>query len=179
MMPDVTHLTANDPMKEPVLIAYGEGSLTREGLIEAIDVATSGVDAAVQGFDPRAVFDASHLEAAARRALRSHVQERGIARDVSVEMALYAAGTTQIDDALARVGVPKTSQSVVLAAVGPDREKAVGDVLGSLGLERGSFGGGGVEALGRVGIGEGVIEQAGEDEWALLVLEHVALLDAR
>lgn len=178
-MPDATHLTTDDPMEEPVLIAYGKGSLTRGSLIEAIDAATSGVNAAVQGFDPRAVFDASHLEAAARRALRSHIQERGIARDVSVEMALYAAGTTQIDEALTRVGVPKTSQSVVLAGVGPDREKAVGDVLGWLALERGSFGGGGVEALGRVGIGEGVIEQAGEEAWASLVLEHVALLDAR
>lgn len=176
---DMNRLITDDPMTEPVLVTQGEGSLTRKGLIDAIDAATSQANAAVQGFDPRSVVGEAHLQAAARRALRSHAQERAIARNPSVEMALYAAGTTQISEALDRVGVPESGEGVVLVAVGPDREEATEAVLDALGLDRGSVQGQGVEALRRLGIREEAIEQAGAEDAVLVALETVALLDAR
>lgn len=173
-------LVDGDPMQAPVLVTGARGAVERDRLIDAIAEATEDLRAVVQAFDPGAVYGAEHLRAAARRALRSHAEGREIARDLAVEIALYAAGTTQIDEALETVGVPVEAQALVLAAVGPDREQAVDAVIEVLGIE--------VDedvvsedegALERLGISAGALETVDEEQWTLLVVEQVALLDAR
>lgn len=169
-----------DPMQAPVEVTGARGRVERDRLIDAIAEATEGRRAVVQAFDPGAVYGAEHLRAAARRALRSHAEGREIARDLAVEIALYAAGTTQIDEALETVGVPVEAQTLVLAAVGPDREQAVDAVLDALELEADEAVVSEDEAaLERLGISAGARETVDEEEWALLVVEQVALLDAR
>lgn len=167
-------------MRAPVEVTGARGSFERDRLIDAIQEATEGALAAVQAFDPRAVYGRAHLRAAARRALRSHAEGREIARDLAVEVALYAAGTTQIDEALETVGVPTEASSLVLAGVGPDREEAIDAVLEALALEPDDDVVSEDEgALDRLGISASARETVDEEEWRLLVVEQVALLDTR
>lgn len=169
-----------DPMQAPVLVVGARGAVERGALIDAVAEATASRTAAVQAFDPEAVFGRAHLEAAARRALRSHAEGRAIARDLAVEIALYAAGTTQIDDALATVGVPAQADAIVLAAVGDQRDAAVDAVLQALDLEReDELVRKRAGALDRLDIPQAAREAVRGDELELLVIEHVALLDAR
>ncbi len=181
-MPSTERLidAADDPMQAPVLVASARGPASREAIIDAIDAAIADRDAVVQSFDPAAVYGQRHLEAAARRALRAHADDRATARELGVEIALYAAGTTQIDEAFATVGVPVEAEALVLCGVGPDREAAVEAVLDTLDLDRDdAVVGEDVEALDRLGIAEAARRAVPPDELSLLVLEHVALLDAR
>lgn len=167
-------------METEVLVAGVRGRVDRDALIHVIADATEDASAVVQAFDPAAVYGAEHLVAAARRAFRSHEQGRAIARDLAVEIACYAAGTTQIDDALAAVGIPPEGEAAVLVGVGPDREQAVSDVLEALELERDdALIQEDAQALDRLGIPPAAREAVGEDEIGLLVREHVALLDTR
>lgn len=173
-------LVDGDPMQAPVEETGARGPFRRDELIDAIQEATEDARAAVQAFDPGAVYGRGHLQAAARRALRSHAEGRAIARDLAVEIALYAAGTTQIDEALETVGVPADGQALVLAGVGPERKQAVDAVLKALGLEADDAVVSEDEAtLDRLGISAGARETVDEEEWRLLVVEQVALLDAR
>lgn len=169
-----------DPMEAEVLVLGARGAFDRDEMIGATDAATRDRQATVQAFDPRAVYGAGHLEAAARRALRAHAEGRATARDLAVEIALYAAGTTQIDDSLATVGVPAEDDALVLAAVGPERKAAIEAILERLGLEPDDAVVTEDEAaLDRLGIPKAARDAVDEDEVALLVVEHVALLDAR
>lgn len=177
---ETDRLVDGDPMSSPVLVQGARGSVERDRLIDAIAEATEDRRAVVQAFDPEAVYGAEHLRAAARRALRSHAEGREIARDLAVEIALYAAGTTQIDEALETVGVPAEAQALVLAAVGPDREQTVDAVIEGLDLETDEDVVSEDEgALERLGISAGARETVDEKDWRLLVVERVALLDAR
>lgn len=176
----VDALVKGDPMQAPVQVVGARGSFERAGVIDAIDKATEGQKAVVQAFRADAVYGDSHLEAAARRALRSHAQGRGIARDVAVEIALYAAGTTQIEDALDLVGLPADGEALVVAGVGPDRDAVIEDVLGRLDLVSSSdVVQASEQALDRLGIAKAARERVAEGALPLLVQEHVALLDAR
>lgn len=169
-----------DPMQAPVHVRGARGRFTRAEVVDAIDEATEEREALVQAFDPASIYGARHLEAAARRALRAHREGRATARDPGVEMALYAAGTTQIEDAFDRVGLPAEGHALLLASVGPEREPAAERVLEVLGLDRDDeLVAERAEALDRLGIGEDLLEAVDEEERTLLVLEHVALLDAR
>jgi len=163
-----------------VLVVGARGSVDREAVIDAIHAATENRDASAQAFDPDAVYGAKHLEAAARRAVRSHREDRAIARNLPVEIACYAAGIDQIDDALEIVGLPASADGLVLCALGDENQQAVDDVLERLDLESDDTL---VEpkevVLERLGISETARELADEGERQLLVTEHVALLDAR
>lgn len=164
-----------DETDTPIRVQGAAGAFERDALIDALATAADGREAAVQAFDPDAVYGAEHVRAAARRALRAHRDGRAIARDLGVEVACYAAGVDQIDDALARVGVPESGEAVVLCALGDDADAALDEALDRAGLARDD------EVLARP---DGALDRLGldvgedEDAWER-VLEHVALLDAR
>lgn len=174
----------HDPLAEeidvPILVQGARGSFERDALIGALAEASEGIDASIQAFAPEAVYGCMHLEAAARRAVRSHQESRAIARNLSVEIACYAAGTDQIEDALAAVGVPEQGYQVILCAVGDQATQLVEDALQQAGLSpdediverHGS-------ALDRLGISSAQRDRSPDSEQGLLVLEHVALLDAK
>lgn len=170
-------LLDGDPMDADVLVVTGTGSFSREQVLDAIEEASRDRACLLQALDPGAVFDAAHARAAARRALRSHRDGRGIARDPGVEIALYVACTTQIEDAFEGAGLPERGTSLVLVGVGPERGQGVEAVLEEVGLEREPLEGENREALERLGLSDFVGEQGGEA--SLWVRERVALLDAR
>ncbi|WP_436925915.1 KEOPS complex subunit Cgi121 [Halosimplex amylolyticum] len=67
----------------------------------------------VQAFDARYVVDRAHLERAVELADRAIGREENVARERSVEILLYAAGTRQIDRAL-EIGVSEGECPVVV-----------------------------------------------------------------
>lgn len=76
-----------------------------------------GVD--VQALDARYVVDRQHLQRAAELADRAFDRDDAIARDRSVEIMLYAAGTRQIDRALA-FGLDAGTNPAVVVIHAPD-----------------------------------------------------------
>jgi tRNA threonylcarbamoyladenosine modification (KEOPS) complex Cgi121 subunit len=168
-----------DEIDEPIVVQGARGSYEREALIDALAAASADREAHLQAFDPEAVYGAEHVAAAARRALRSHAEDRAIARDPAVEIACYAASTDQIEDALAAVGVPAEGQAVVVCSVGADASEALDAALAELGLESADDVIGRDErALDRIGVSTAMRENV-PGEGTALALEHVALLDAK
>lgn len=173
-----------DPLAEevtvPVVVRGARGDFARDALIDALAEVSDDYGVALQAFDPEAVYGPEHVAAAARRAVRSHREDRAIARNLSVEVACYAAGVDQIDDALARVGVPAEGQALVLCGVGEDADDAVDEAMDRLGLDPAEDVVGYPEAaLERLGVSPEHRERVEEEDWPLLAVEQVALLDAR
>jgi KEOPS complex subunit Cgi121 len=168
-----------DEIDTPIVVQGARGTVERPDLIDALARASGEHAADLQAFAPEAVYGAAHLEAAARRALRAHEQDRAIARDLAVEVACYAAGTDQIDDALAAVGVPAEARAVAICSLGQAAEPALEQALAELGLERDdSVVQREEQALATIGVSEPMREHVPEDEWGDLAIEQVALLDA-
>jgi tRNA threonylcarbamoyladenosine modification (KEOPS) complex Cgi121 subunit len=166
-----------DEVDVPVRVAGARGSFRRGALVGSLAAAAEDREATVQALAPPAVYGAEHARAAARRAWRAHRDGRSIARDLGVEVACYAAGVDQIDEALATVGVPETGEAVVLCSVGPDAEAGLAAALERADLARDD------EVLAREAaalerLGVDAEAATGGDPWPA-VLEHVALLDAR
>lgn len=169
-----------DEVDVDIAVQGARGRFERGELIDALAAVSERHDVALQAFAPEAVYGREHLEAAARRAVRSHEEDRGIARNLSVEVACYAAGTDQIDDALAAVGVPENGDAVVLCGVGEQARAAVERARDELGLtEDGDVLGYPETALDAIGVPVEHRDQLDEEEWVLLAVEQVALLDAR
>ncbi|QPV61402.1 KEOPS complex component [Halosimplex litoreum] len=70
-------------------------------------------DVTVQAFDARYVVDRAHLRRAVALADRALARGENVARDRAVEILLYAAGTRQIDRALA-LGVDEGERPAVV-----------------------------------------------------------------
>lgn len=168
-----------DELDLQVLVQGARGAFERDALIEALAEAVEDREAAVQAFDPDAVYGPEHLRAAARRAWRAHEDERPIAREMGVEVACYAAGVDQIDEALDAVGVPAEGEALILCALGEDAEAALDEAIKRAGLTReDDVLGRPASALERLGLDAPDGDEDEEDAWGR-VLEHVALLDAR
>jgi KEOPS complex subunit Cgi121 len=173
-----------DPLADlvdvPIVVQGARGSIEREDVIDALSRASDEHAADLQAFDPDAVYGREHLRAAARRALRAHREDRAIARDLAVEVACYAAGTDQIDDALAAVGVPARADTVVVCSLGEEAEPALAEARDALADAGAAVRGDGAEtARARIGVSERMRANVPEDEWDDLAIEQVALLDAR
>lgn len=166
-----------DELDLQVIVQGARGAFERDALIKALAEAVEDREAAVQAFDPAAVYGPEHLRAAARRAWRAHEDDRPIAREIGVEVACYAAGVDQIDAALDAVGVPSTGDVLVLCALGEDAHAALDAAIERAGLEPDeAVLGRPASALERLGLEADNEDE--EDAWGR-VLEHVALLDAR
>ncbi len=174
-----THAWAGpDPMSAPVTVILAQGAYSKDPLLGTLQEACKDARALVQALDPTSIFDAEHAQAAARRALRAHADARGTARDLGVEIALYAAGTTQIDDAFERVGLPEHGNQIVLVALGPDRDQTLQAILDAHDLDRAPLEGTNPEALEQLGL-QDAADTVHEEDLSLLVRENVALTDAK
>ncbi len=155
------------------------GPYDRDQLIDRILELREIHDAVVQVFDPAAVYGQRHLRAAVEKALRSHAQDRAIARDLATEIACYAAGTDQISRALETVGVPANGDVLVAVGVGEPGEAALAELQADGFEPAEELPGMPSSALDRLGIPPAMRQAVPEAKWELLVVEHVALLDAR
>jgi KEOPS complex subunit Cgi121 len=94
-----------------------------DAFLDAIDGIAADTESTIQVFDARYVVDRMHLERAVELARRAQERDEMIARELSVEILLYAAGRRQIDEAM-RMGVSEGSCPVVAVVVGGDEERA-------------------------------------------------------
>lgn len=107
-----------------------EGTTTvsdTDSFVERIDEIAKRHDTVVQIFDTRYIVDREHLERAVDLARRERERGNGIARDMSVEILLYAAGRRQIDRAL-EMGVSEGECPVIAIVVGGDEDGAIEDL---------------------------------------------------
>ena len=77
----------------------------------------------VQAFDARYVTDERHLSRAVELARRAHERDDAIARELRVEILLYAAGRRQIDEAL-EMGISLGGAAVVVVVGGDEADAA-------------------------------------------------------
>lgn len=84
-----------------------------DAFLDALGKIGNEHDCVVQAFDARYVAGEAHLAHALEAARRARSRGEAIARDPAVELLCYAAGTRQIDDALA-LGVSEGQSPVVV-----------------------------------------------------------------
>lgn len=105
------------PPNPPVRLVHGVTSIDDlDEFLATLDAVAEETGAVVQAFDAELIVSDVHLREATRLAARSIARGEAVARDPGVEVLLYAAGTRQIDRALA-LGVSEGRQrTVVLVA---------------------------------------------------------------
>lgn len=101
-----------------------EGEITVEGIedfLADLDAIGEEYGVAVQALDARYVVDREHLRRAVELADRAFERGDAIARERSVEILLYAAGTRQIDRALT-LGLDEGTHPAVVVVHAPDSD---------------------------------------------------------
>jgi KEOPS complex subunit Cgi121 len=91
--------------------------------VQQLDEISERHGTVVQVFDARYVVDREHLRRAVELASRERERGNGIAREMGVEILLYAAGRRQIDRALG-MGVSEGDCRVVAVVVGGNEDEA-------------------------------------------------------
>ncbi|MEF8813324.1 MAG: KEOPS complex subunit Cgi121 [Halovenus sp.] len=102
-----------------------------DAFLGQLDRIATAHDTTVQAFDARYIVDREHLARAVELATRAAERERMIARELRVEILLYAAGRRQINRAV-ELGVSEGECPVVAVAVGGDECGATRDIEGVL-----------------------------------------------
>jgi len=133
----------------------------------------------LQMFDARAVAGQRHVASAFLHAKRALDEGRARLKDLGASMALYLAGIDQLERALKRVGLSDDTRRFVIV-VSPARE--LDTVLDALHLSRTPemFTPGPTEdTMERLGIEKSLLSAVPREEWELLALENVALVDLK
>jgi len=113
-------------------VAEGEASIDDvDAFLDRLGDIAAAHDTTVQAFDARYLVDREHLERAVELATRAAERELTIARELRVEILLYAAGRRQIDRAV-ELGVSAGECPVVAVAVGGDEAGAAREIAGLL-----------------------------------------------
>ncbi|MUV90635.1 KEOPS complex component [Halapricum sp. CBA1109] len=157
-----------------------ECHITVEGIEDFVaDLGAIGEEygVAVQAIDARYVVDETHLRRAVELADRAFDRGEAIARERSVEILLFAAGTRQIDRAL-ELGVEAGEHPAVVVVAGEGDEAAAAAAVRALdsvspAATLGDYDGARVRSWFDVGEAELAATDAGLAE---LVHERVALL---
>ena len=107
-----------------------EGTRTVEDIeqfLEELQTLEKEYGTAIQAFDARYVVGREHLARAVELARRANERGESIARDLSVEILLYAAGRRQINQAF-EMGISEGEQSMVVVVTGGDETAAASRV---------------------------------------------------
>lgn len=80
-------------------------------------------DVDVQLLSPRCLAGFDHIYFASLNALKAFKQGRNISRSPAMELAVYASAQRQIEKAIRYLGVKNSEGSVVIVALGPDKER--------------------------------------------------------
>jgi len=91
-------------------------SSSKLGAVELLErLKRAGRSGVVQAFDADSVINRTHLVGAYLNAVAAFKEHRNIAKNMSMEMLLFAAMTTQIEDAIKLVGIKSTSNFILFA----------------------------------------------------------------
>lgn len=103
----------------------------REAMLDELDAIGGAHDATILALDARYIVDRTHLERAVGLADRARARGEAIAEDRAMEILCYAAGTRQIQDALALGLSPETAPAIVLVDGGEEAAAAaaVGELI--------------------------------------------------
>lgn len=153
-------------------------------LVEAIRAREKGIF--VQLLDASLVCGPLHLEQAARLARRAFRRGANSARDLGLELLLYASGERQLDKALAKMGVTPRTATLAVCVLAQDENANLAPAIASAEAALQRLGwtrdddvlGASKEKAWRFGVTAAEIETVGEVRAADLVLERVALVDA-
>lgn len=92
-----------------------------------------------QVFDASRIAGKGHLVHAARLALMAHSAGEGFASSLAVELVCWTAGLRQIEKALERVGIRKSTKELAILTIGDNQEqveKAQSDLIRELRIKR-------------------------------------------
>jgi KEOPS complex subunit Cgi121 len=137
----------------------------------------------IQVLDAELVYGRLHLVSAYRHAVRALKEGRNATESLGLETLLYASGESQIQKALAKMGVkPETTCIAVLIASQEDTQQdlngVVSDFLRSTGFVRDDgLLEGDRETLRRFGISDREVATVTAERYGDLVLERVAMVD--
>ena len=134
--------------------------------------------ATIQVLDADKVAGVEHLRFAIKRAMRAMHEGRNIAKDLGMEILLYASGKRQIERAM-EMGVHSGKNNVAIIVIGDDIAEASVELKGIIHeapvldyTERKKE-----KLIKTFDITEAEMRAVGEDKIPELVLERVALLD--
>ncbi|MDY7081599.1 MAG: KEOPS complex subunit Cgi121, partial [Halobacteria archaeon] len=116
-----------------------------DNFLGRLDSIADSHNTTIQGFDARYVVSRRHIEEAVEKARRAFDRDENVARELGMEILLYAAGTRQIDVAT-EIGLDEGGNDVVFVVVGDDGavDDAVQELEGIVGnsdVEEGVCGG--------------------------------------
>lgn len=155
---------------------------TREGPLPVLEVvgalrAESAGRELLQAFDARGVAGPRAVRSAYLHMRRAMTGRRIRLRDPGAVMALYLAGTDQLERALGRVGLqPDTARAVIVSVpAAPVRELMAR--MSFAPIEEPPAGVPSLETLQRIGVPEDLIRSTPPERWEMLVLEHIAAVD--
>lgn len=143
-------------------------------------------DVFVQLLDASFVCGLLHLEQAARLARRAFQRGTNSARDLGLELLLYASGERQLDRALAKMGVTPRTATLAVCVLAKDERADLANAVAAAEAALTRLGWTRDDAIlaaskdkaWRFGVTAAEIETVGEARAADLVLERVALVDA-
>jgi len=95
-------------------------NLSKEQIDSLVKWSNAIDDRIVQFFDGNRIVSKRQLEIGVARALRSIKQDKMIAKNVEVELALWVAGTRLIKTAFERVGISSKTKHLLVVGVSKD-----------------------------------------------------------
>ena len=132
----------------------------------------------IQVLDADQIANKEHLHFAVEKAKKAMHEGRNIAKDLGIEILLYASGKRQIERAMS-MGVHSGKNDVAIVVIGDDTTGAITEMKAIVHeapvldyTERKKR-----KLIKTFGITEAEIRAVGEDKIPELVLERVALLD--
>jgi tRNA threonylcarbamoyladenosine modification (KEOPS) complex Cgi121 subunit len=138
-----------------------------------------GQSGLLQMFDARAVAGTRHVASAFLHAKRALEEGRARLNDLGAAMMLYLAGTDQLERALKRVGLCEDTRTLVIVA-SPSRElDSVMDALRLTQAPEVLAGKPTADTMERLGIQRSTLSILPLEDWELLALESVALVDLK
>ena len=103
----------DERLSKQAVIKIASSALGVQELLDRLN--RIGDDSVVQVFDTDFIINKTHLLGAYLNAVMAFKERRNIAKSASMEMLLFAAMTTQIEDAIRIVGIKSPSGFVLFA----------------------------------------------------------------
>ncbi len=155
-----------------------------ESFLKKLETFSQGKKTVIQVFNADMIYGKQHLLSAAEHALRAFRQKTNTTNSLAKEVLLYAAGERQIQKALKKIGINRTTSRYAFILIDDTIKDAarMKDVLKMLfttfhltrddKILEGDY-----DTLKRFGITDNEIRTVSAEKYGDLILEKVALVD--
>jgi len=153
-----------------------------EKILKQVENLSNKYNIILQVFNADFIYGKNHLLSAVNHAKRAFAQNTNSLNSLALELLLYMSGERQIQKAILKIGINKTTNNFAFVLISKDKnefsEKILIDVISSLNLIRDDkVLEGNIDNLKRFGISEYELETISKDKYKDLILEKVALVD--